>query len=139
MSYLRSIMQKLALGQEDSSDQPDVTNVVKDDVIRLHVTDYQDALKVCTPSMLQYEWAWLEDHLESLGLCLNQPQMLQAMGGTSHVERLLAESRQCQTVLRAQMEERNVKPATHLPTMPTCEHAWEITQEKVKQLWGFHP
>lgn len=138
MSHLRSIMQKLALGQEEGSIQPDASNTVKDDVIRLHVADYQDALKVCTPSMLQYEWAWLEDHLESLGLCLSQPQMLQAMGGTPHVERLLAESRQCQTALRVQMEERNVEPPTHLPTMPTSEHAWEISQENVKQLWGFH-
>jgi hypothetical protein len=138
MSHLRTIMQKLAQGQVQGSVQSDVTNMVKDDVIRLHVADYQDALTLCTPSMLQYEWAWLEDHVESLGLCLSQPEMLQAMGGTPHVERLLAESRQCQTALSALMEARKVEPATHLPTMPTSEHAWEISQEKVKQLWGFH-
>jgi hypothetical protein len=60
------------------------------------------------------------------------------MGGTPRVERLLAESRQCQVALSLQMEGKNVEPARVLPTMPTSEHAWEISNEKVKRLWGFH-
>jgi len=138
MSHLRTIMQKLAQGQVEGSDQPNAANAVNDELIRLCVADYQEALKVCTASMLQYEWAWLDDHIESLGLCLSQPEMLQAMGGMPHVERLLAESRQCQVALSLLMEGKNVEPARVLPTMPTSEHAWEISNEKVKRLWGFH-
>ncbi|MEB3335743.1 MAG: hypothetical protein VKP70_12255 [Cyanobacteriota bacterium] len=137
MSQLRTIMQKLAQGQ--GSDQPGALNGVNAEVMRLHVADYQRALQGCTAPMLQYEWAWLEDHLDNLHLCLSQPGMLEAMGGKAHVDQLLAESLQCQEVLRCHMAEQQVEPASHWPTMPTSDHAWELCQEKTKQLWGIQP
>ena len=75
MSHLRDIMQRL--GARDSRPQgpaPDAAAAV---------ADYERQLEGCTPAMLHYEWSWLEQHLETLELCLTQPGMPVACGDAS--------------------------------------------------------
>ena len=39
--------------------------------------------------MLQYEWAWLEQHLATLELCGSRPEMLATAGGQARVKALV--------------------------------------------------
>jgi hypothetical protein len=86
--------------------------------------------------MLQYEWAWLAEHIASLELCLSQPEMLETAGGKIHVEQLLLESQHYHAVLDETMQTRGVEPARQPHAVATGEHAWEISQETIKRLWG---
>ncbi|MFN9546059.1 MAG: hypothetical protein ACK6AD_03165 [Cyanobacteriota bacterium] len=138
MNHLRKIMQKLAQAQPDASRHPDMSSATSTEIMRLHVEEYQRELARCTAAMLQYEWAWLDDYITSLNLCLAQPDMLQAAGGKSHVEQLLLESQQCQALLQATMKNRKVEPASPSHAVAIGEHAWELRQESIKRLWGLN-
>ena len=136
MSHLRRIMQKLAQVQPDGKDLPHTPSAGWTQPWRLHVEDYQQRLQSCTAAMLQYEWAWLEEHIADLELGLSQPEMLATLGGKSHVEHMLLESRACLAVLKTQMLAQGVEPARHPQATVSGEHAWEIRQDSIRRLWG---
>lgn len=129
-------MQKLAEDQLLDPRKDEKGAIRSSDFMQEHVDAYGDRLVPCTPSMLQYEWAWLEEHISSLELCLSQPEMLATAGGQSHVEQLLQESQRCQAVLLTVMRQRGVDPALHVHAVIVGEHAWEISQESIRRLWG---
>lgn len=136
MSHLRNIMQKLAQVQPDGKRSAQSPPAGDTELLRLHVGEYQQRLVHCSAAMLQYEWAWLEEHIADLELCLTQPEMLHILGGKTHVEQLLLESHSCQAILQTTMLTRGVEPARHPQAVVGGEHAWEIRQDSVKQMWG---
>jgi hypothetical protein len=133
MSTLRQIMQRLA---EAESKQGKRGSADFSELIKCHVDEYQNKLDTCTPAMLQYEWAWLNEHIQALELCQSQPTMCHEVGGPFHVEMLLEESRQFQIVLEEMFHTRMIHPsAQHHPINP-CEHAWEVSQQSLREMWG---
>jgi hypothetical protein len=137
MSNLRKIMQKLAHNQPEINQISHQTIDKREARLRLHLEAYQKQLVNCTPAMLQYELAWLNEHIATLELCLNQPEMLSAAGGRFQVEQWLAESRQCKEALQESMTHRGVAPVLHPHAVATGEHAWELREERIKKLWGW--
>jgi len=65
MSTLREIMQRLA---EAGSKKGKGTSADFSELLKCHVDEYQSKLESCTPATLQYEWAWLNEHIQSLQL-----------------------------------------------------------------------
>lgn len=137
MSELRKIMQRLAREQPDHSLPREEASTALAERLRAHVQEYEQKLEACTVGMLQYEWAWLEDYVANLELCLSQPQMLETVGGKLKVELLLLEAQRFQAVLQATMEAREIAPSRHPHAVTTSDHAWEVRQETIKNLWGF--
>ena len=136
MSYLREIMQRLNEGHAGTADQQVAAAVPPGPLQQAHLADYVEKLAGCTPAMLQYEWAWLEEHIEGLELCGRQPEMAATAGGAAHVQRLLAESRQFQELLMQEMEQREVRPPLHRHTLVPTEHSWELTNPDIRRQWG---
>lgn len=136
MSNLRKIMQRLAQAQPEFPKESESPSDLSDSIWELHVAAYQERLDACTTPMLQYEWAWLEEYIADLELCLSQPEMLETAGGRPHVEHLLQQSQQCQVALQTTMKVRAVQPARHSHAVVMGEHAWDIRQETIKRLWG---
>lgn len=138
MSNLRKIMQRLARNQAEVPKPSHQSADAMDQRMRWHLEAYQQRIEACTPPMLQYEWMWLEDHLATLELCSREPEMLSAAGGTARVLELLLEHRQYQNALAAMMTVRGVEPARHSHPLVEGEHAWEVRQDTIKRLWGWH-
>ena len=136
MNNLRRIMQKLAQVQPDGRSSSESQSAVSTELMRLHIKDYQERLDHCTAAMLQYEWAWLEEHIADLELCLSQPEMQQTLGGKSHVEQLLLESHAWQAALKSTMLSQGVEPSRRPQAVVGGEHAWEIRQDSIKRMWG---
>lgn len=136
MSNLRRIMQELAEVQSNGKSSVERPSPASTELLRLHVEEYQQRLDQCTAAMLQYEWAWLEEHIADLELCLSQPEMQHTLGGKTHVEQLLLESHACQAALKTTMLAQNVEPTRHSQAVVCGEHAWEIRQDSIKRLWG---
>jgi hypothetical protein len=137
MNNLRRIMQKLAEGstskRESASPSPDESTKT----LSLVVQNYATRLESCSEAMLQYEWAWLEEHIEDLKLSLCHPEMLKNLGGKNYVERLLVESKGCKHQLEKRMNLRKVQPASQIHTTVSGEHAWDVKQEQIRKAWGF--
>lgn len=131
-------MQRLAQTQPEIHQAPTPSSGhPHGDRLRQQVEAYQRHLADCTPAMLQYEWAWLDQHIADLELCLSQPEMLVTAGGPAAVSQRLTESRQCQMALERTMCQRGVEPALHGHAVASGEHAWELREETIKQLWGW--
>jgi hypothetical protein len=135
MSHLRKIMQKLAQNEPDLL-RAQAASSGSTDLMRQHMDAYEQRLATCTSPMLQYEWAWLEDHISSLELCLSQPEMLATAGGKHQVEEHLLESQRCQEALLTLMRKRGVDPSRHGHAVVIGEHAWEISQASIRGCWG---
>jgi hypothetical protein len=134
VSYLREIMQRLNASRREgvsagAADPPGP-------LLEAHLAHYNERLAACTPPMLQYEWAWLEEHIEGLELCGTQPEMAAAAGGSAHVQRLLAESLRFRAHLEGEMRRRGVRPALHRHTLVPGEHSWELTNPAIRARWG---
>ncbi|MEB3322736.1 MAG: hypothetical protein VKI81_07915 [Synechococcaceae cyanobacterium] len=135
MSYLREIMQRLNATRADAAagaPAPDPPGPLQE----AHLADYGERLAACSPPMLQYEWAWLEEHIEGLELCGSRPEMAAAAGGAAHVQRLLAESLRFRQLLEGEMGRRGVRPALHRHTLVPTEHSWELTNPAIRAQWG---
>jgi hypothetical protein len=131
MSSLREIMQKLAQTESTKRRSGDFSEIIK-----YHVDDYQGKLDECTPEMLRYEWAWISEHTEALELCLAQPAMSNEIGGFTRVELLLEESKQFKIALERAFHQRMIHPGRHHHPVNPLEHAWELSENKLKQAWG---
>ena len=141
MSYLREIMQRLNAARSEAAAAdaapPEAAAAMPPGPLQqAHLNDYGERLAGCSAAMLQYEWAWLEEHIEGLELCGRQPEMASTAGGAPHVQRLLAESRRFQQLLEGEMERRGVRPALHRHTLVPTEHSWEITNPAIRRQWG---
>ena len=134
MSHLREIMQKLA---EAHSELPRGT---MDETSSAHLKDnleeYRSKIGSCNTGMLQYEWAWLNEHIEALELCVCQPAMGREIGGHAHAEQLLAESKQQKSALEELFQQRRIHPAVHHHEIHPGEHAWDVRNEMTKKNWG---
>lgn len=128
-------MQRLAQVHPDVHREGQTLSTGLAEIVRLHVEDYKRNLESCTAAMLQYEWAWLEEHISGLEFCLTQPEMLKIAGGKPHVEQLMLESRQSQAALQAMMAARTLEPLRPPKAVVTGDHAWEIRQDNIKRLW----
>ncbi|EDY38928.1 hypothetical protein CPCC7001_1807 [Cyanobium sp. PCC 7001] len=123
MSHLRDIMQRLASRQSPTTDHaPQVL--------------FQDELERCTDAMLQYEWAWLERHREDLEQCRFNPTMLEASGGSTHLELLIAQASQYAIQLEELFRQRGLVPSRHSHTVAAAEHAWELSNPGLRAQWG---
>ena len=129
-------MQKIAMIEPDGRSFAESPSTSLTELMRLHIEDYQEKLDHCTAAMLQYEWAWLEEHIADLELCQSQPEMQQILGGKTHVEQLLLESHACQAALKSIMLTQGVEPARQPQAVVGGEHAWEIRQDSMKRMWG---
>lgn len=135
MSYLREIMQRLnsrtaAEAEVEPTPSPR---------LEAHLEDYRQRLLACTPAMLRYEDAWLEQHLETLELCLTQPGMLSTAGGPARVKILLEESRRFRELLDQRCRELELAPARHRAAVVASEHAWELSHPGLRSQWGLEP
>lgn len=135
MSTLREIMQRLAEvdSKRTKGNQADFSELLK-----CHVDEYQSKLETCTPAMLQYEWTWLLEHIEALELCLAQPTMCHQLGGLTRVESLVEESKQFQIALEEMFHQRMIHPARSPHPVNPVEHAWEVSEDRIKQAWGIN-
>lgn len=133
MSYLREIMQRLQArhAAAGATPRPDPAQIER------HLQAYQERLDACTPAMLQYEWAWIEQHLETLELARTTPAMVRAAGGASHLEGLLEESRRFRDQLEQHCRALGIRPASQRHAVLATAHAWELHQQDLRQLWGF--
>ncbi|MFY8148295.1 MAG: hypothetical protein ACOVNL_03635 [Prochlorococcaceae cyanobacterium] len=131
MSHLREIMQRL---QARTPTPPTPAPQLEE-----HLSAYGEHLRHCTDPMLQYEWVWLEQHLESLAMCASQPGMREAAGGATHVAQLLRESECFLPLLRQEMERRGLQPALHRASVVPSEHAWELSHAGIRAAWGLPP
>lgn len=136
MSTLRQIMQRLAESRSIKSTERRHQSADDSELLKCHVDEYQYKLETCTAAMLQYEWAWLREHIDALELCLTQPEMRQEIGGERHVYALLEESKEFQVVLEEMFRKRMVHPVNLSFPVSASEHAWEISQETVRRAWG---
>ena len=130
MSLLRDIMQRL--GERNApaalpAPTVDATGAV---------ADYERHLAACTPAMLHYEWSWLEQHLETLQLCLRQSAMLATLGGEERARALLAESEACRERLRRRLEALGEHPGERHGPVLAGEHAWELSHSGTRCHWG---
>lgn len=89
--------------------------------------------------MVQYEWVWLDEHLQGLRLGQLHPERMSNLGGAGHVYILISECVLFQLILRQELSQRNLIPLrTHAPMVPS-EEAWESTSVQVKQECGIVP
>jgi len=143
MSYLREIMQRFQAAR--SADQPPEAetetkagNRTEAHRRRLeeHLAWYRDQLLACSPAMLRYEWAWLEEHIDALELCSSRPERMPA---AARVRSLLEESLRFRDLLQERMAAGSVDPALHRGTLVSSEHAWELSQPEIRRQWGIDP
>jgi hypothetical protein len=138
MSTLRDIMEQLARKRSGTNTtghtREDPGNLAEQ--IKYKVDAYQAKLEECTPSMLQYEWAWLQQHIESLEHCVNNSSMCEEIGGQVRAEALLEESRQSAIVLDEEFKKRMLHPKNYSRPVEAGEHAWELSLESIRKEWG---
>ncbi len=134
MSYLRQIMQRL---QARSTTPPPPEPGDHSGLLEEHLQAYGTNLERCSDAMLQYEWAWLEQHLETLELCAVDAGMLASLGGVNRLHRLLEESRRFQGLLERRLADRGLEPACHRAGIIASDHAWELTNPALRRAWGF--
>jgi hypothetical protein len=133
MSYLREIMQRL---RDRSAPAP------RDDrgdpgLLEEHLRLYGARLEACSDAMLDYEAAWLEQHIETLELCGREPAMAAGAGGAQRVERLLEESRRFHGLLDACRRDRGLGERGVHAAVVASEHAWELSDPGLRRAWGF--
>ncbi len=136
MSYLREIMERLSAARtarQPLEEQPSSADATG---LEHHLRSYQGQLQLCSPAMLQYEWAWMEEHIDALELCCSQPEHLAGAGGQGRVRALLEESLRFRDLLAAEMASRQVEPAQHRGTLVASEHAWELGLASIRRQWG---
>ena len=135
MSYLRQIMQRL--NARTAAPPAEAPAAAPSPLLERHLADYDAHLAACSPAMLQYEWAWIEQHLDTLTLARSTPAMLAAAGGPAHLEALLEESRRFRALLEQRFAAAALTPAAHRHTVVATEHAWELSQPELRRQWGF--
>ena len=135
MSYLRQIMQRL--NARTAAPPAEAPAAAPSPLLERHLADYDAHLAACSPAMLQYEWAWIEQHLDTLTLARATPAMLAAAGGPAHLEALLEQSRRFRALLEQRFAAAALTPAAHRHTVVATEHAWELSQPELRRQWGF--
>ncbi len=133
MSYLRQIMQRL----RDRSAPPPRDERGDAALLEEHLSLYGARLDACSDAMLDYEEAWLEQHIETLELCAREPAMAAGAGGAHHVERLLEESRRFSRLLHQCRQARGLGGRTVTAAVVASEHAWELSDPGLRRAWGF--
>ncbi|MEB3170946.1 MAG: hypothetical protein VKK43_06200 [Synechococcaceae cyanobacterium] len=136
MSYLRQIMQRLN-ARTAATTPGQAPAAAPSPLLERHLADYDAQLAACSPAMLQYEWAWIEQHLDTLTLARSTPAMLAAAGGPAHLEALLEESRRFRTLLEQRFAAAGLTPAAHRHAVVATEHAWELSPPELRRQWGF--
>jgi hypothetical protein len=134
MSYLRQIMQRL---HDRSTPWPAAERGEAPGRLEEHLALYGARLDACSDAMLQYEAAWLEQHIETLELCGRQPTMLASAGGPERVQALLHESLCFRQRLELQRRERGLPEDRVRAAVVASEHAWELTDPALRRAWGF--
>jgi hypothetical protein len=129
MSHLREIMQKLGAGQPVDRE---LTLVPASN----HLETYRLQLNQCSSAMLQYEWTWLQQHLEDLQLCASHAGMVKAAGGAQHVRQLIHQAEACAQALSQEFADRNLRPERQPHSVATGEHAWEVSNAAIRSCWG---
>lgn len=133
MSYLRLIMQRL----HDRSSVEPADHPGESSLLEGHLELYDARLRGCSDAMLEYEVAWLDQHIETLELCSRQPAMLASAGGPQRVGRLLEESRRFRQLLEQCRRSRGLAEAVTRAAVVATEHAWELTDPSLRRAWGF--
>jgi hypothetical protein len=128
MSHLREIMQRLGARGVGSASSSSATAAL--------LADYERHLPTCSAAMLHYEWAWLEQHLETLSLALAQPSMLTTLGGEAKVQAMVVEGQACRDLLRRRLEELGGSPGERHGPVLAGDHAWEISHPAIRDHWG---
>lgn len=141
MSYLREIMQRFQAARSaapSSETGAEAGRKSGADPRRLeeHLAWYGDRLRACSPAMLRYEWAWLEEHIDALELWSSRPEMVAGAAGLARVRALLEESLRFRDLLQERMAAASVEPALHRGTLVPTEHAWELGQPEIRRQWG---
>jgi hypothetical protein len=134
MSYLRQIMQRL---HDRSTPMPPGARGEAPGRLDEHLALYASRLDGCSNAMLQYEAAWLEQHIETLELCGRQPTMLASAGGAERVEALLQESLCFRERLDRCRRQRGVEGQGVRAAVVASEHAWELSDPALRRAWGF--
>jgi hypothetical protein len=132
VSYLREIMQRLN-ARHAAQDPPADAEPAH---LEAHLSDYRNRLLGCSPAMLQYERAWLEEHIATLELCCTDATMARSAGGVARVKTLLEESRRFQELLDARVSDLGLEPVRHRAAVVPSEHAWELSQPALRRQWG---
>jgi hypothetical protein len=134
MSYLRQIMRRL---HDRTTPLPTAERGESQGRLEEHLALYGARLEACSDAMLQYEAAWLEQHIETLQLCGSQPTMLASAGGAQRVEALLQESLCFRQRLELCRQQRGLEGAGVRAAVVASEHAWELTDPALRRAWGF--
>ncbi|MCT0206607.1 hypothetical protein [Synechococcus sp. CS-1332] len=134
MSYLRQIMQRL---HDRSTPLPMAERGEAQGRLDEHLALYGARLESCSDAMLQYEAAWLEQHIETLELCGSQPTMLASAGGAERVQALLQESLRFRERLELCRGQRGLEGDGVRAAVVASEHAWELSDPALRRAWGF--
>ena len=134
MSYLRQIMQRL---HDRSTPLPLAERGKAPARLEEHLELYGARLEACSDAMLQYEAAWLDQHIETLELCGSQPTMLASAGGAERVQALLQESLCFRQRLESCRRQRGLEGDGVRAAVVASEHAWELTDPALRRAWGF--
>jgi len=131
MSFLSDVIQILkSSGGIDSMSK---------EAMNCHASCYRENLRSSSDAMLQYEWAWLEEHVQALRRSHLQPELIRSLGGEANVKILISECVLFQLILQAEFGRRHLAPLGSAAAIVPTEEAWEITSLKVKQDWGIVP
>ncbi|MCP9785045.1 hypothetical protein [Cyanobium sp. N5-Cardenillas] len=134
MSYLRQIMQRL---HDRSTPLPTAERGEAPGRLEEHLALYGARLQACSDAMLQYEAAWLDQHIETLELCGSQPTMQASAGGAERVQALLQESLCFRQRLESCRRQRGLEGHGVRAAVVASEHAWELTDPALRRAWGF--
>jgi hypothetical protein len=72
MSFLNDVIQILKSSRG--------IDTMAKEAMNCHAFCYRDNLHRCSDAMLQYEWAWLEEHVQALRRSQLQPELMRNLG-----------------------------------------------------------
>jgi hypothetical protein len=104
-----------------------------------HASWYRENLNHCSEPMLQYEWAWMNGRIVTLGHCRAGEGGELACPPEPRLEEMLSESQLFRTLLLQEFASRGLRPLPPRAAVVPSEEAWEITSASVRQEWGIEP
>jgi hypothetical protein len=152
MSLLQPILEQLnrergsaeTTATPGGGDNEDFPQGLRTSSLGCHASWYRENLSQCSEAMLQYEWTWMNGHIDALERYLcdaegreAEPDFRQAFEpNQARLEALLSESQLFLTLLLREFASRGLRPAPPKAPVIPSEEAWEITSARVRQDWG---
>jgi len=148
MSLLQPIIEQLNRDREasaadvqaDAGTTYSAKESLRTSALGCHASWYVENLEHCSEPMLQYESAWIQGRIQALQHCCREAESKAETPlewtNQERVTEMLAESQLFLTLLLREFAARGLQPKPPKADVIPSEEAWEITSQKVKELWG---